>query len=282
MSLVIATDMGANLPCSVVEKYNITVLPMLTRKGDEIVPPETDTTVIYQDMRENDTVYTTSCVNTFDAAQKLEPILQAGNDLLYIAFSSGLSSTCQNVALVIDELRAKYPNRKAVLVDSLCAALGQGMLVVLAARKREEGAGLEEIRRFCEETKLRINHWFTVDSLKYLQRGGRVSKAVAIVGSLLDIKPVMRMDDNGKLVSADKARGAKAAIKALQNKIRISYKGGPVFIVEAGYAEAAEKLAEGIRGMLGDIEIIVSPLTAFIGVHSGPGTVGVFCVGDYR
>ena len=292
MTFEIFTDSSASLSMEQLKAYGINVLSLtFTEKGKEGEYKSfdngrpVDTTVFYRRMRDEGAVFITSCVNTGDALTAIEPTLKAGKDVLYLGFSSGLSATYQNVKAALDELRAKYPERKILDCDTLAAALGQGLLVVLAARKRDAGMSIEETCRWVEENKLRLCHWFTVESLKYLRRGGRVSAASAVVGTILDIKPVLHVDDAGKLIPISKVRGVKAAIKEMFERMKatsVRDPESPVFINHADAPQRAQELAEMIRREFGTKEIVVDNLDLVIGAHSGPGTIALFFVGDHR
>ena len=290
MSFEIITDSSANLPAELIEKYNLHVVSLILRDGDKScrsvengIP--IDPVPYYRRMRDEGASFTTSCVNTAEALEQIEPLLKAGSDVLYLGFSSGLSATSHNVFLALDELRGRYPERKILGCDTLAAAMGQGLLVVLAARMREKGATIEETLQWVEDNKLRSCHWFTVESLKYLRRGGRISATSAIMGSLLDIKPVLHVDDEGHLVAMDKVRGMRAAVKSLISHFRETWCGDPdipVFINHADSPERVQELAERIRSEFGIHEVVVAPLELVVGAHSGPGTLALFFMGSKR
>ena len=163
---------------------------------------------------------TTSAVGIDRFLTFIEPFLAEGKDVLYLGFTSGLSGTFNAGFVASRELAEKYPDRKVYAVDTLCASLGQGLLVYLCAKMRLEGKGIEEVRLFAEENKLHLCHWFTVDDLFFLKRGGRVSAATAVMGTMLSIKPVMHVDNKGRLINVEKARGRKAVLDTLFNKMK--------------------------------------------------------------
>ena len=215
----------------------------------------------------------------------MEGVLAAGEDVLVMAFSSGLSTTYQSAVIAAEELREKYPERKIFVVDTLSASMGQGLLVWYACRKRDEGMPLEELYAWAEDAKLHLCHWFTVDDLMYLKRGGRISAATAVVGTMLQIKPVLHMDDEGHLISMAKARGRKASIDALVRKVGElgqDYDNSTMFISHGDCLEDAEYLASQLREKCGAKEVIISYVGAVIGSHSGPGTVALFFLGKHR
>lgn len=227
----------------------------------------------------------TSAVNQHDFMLAMEPILESGKDILYLGFSSGLSGTYSAAALAAQELSEKYPERKIYAVDTLCASLGQGMLLHLAWQKKQSGAGIEEVRDFVEDTKLHLCHWFTVNDLFHLKRGGRVNAATAVIGSALGIKPVMHMDDDGKLVAVGKARGRKASLKALVQEMQkriIEPEKQTIFISHGNCQADAEDLAASIRAEFPVKDVIINSIGPVIGAHAGPGTMALFFVGNER
>lgn len=290
MSYEIITDSSVNLPVEMIHQYNLTILSLVFRDQDgefksfdEEHP--FDSAAFYRKMRDENAQVTTSCVNSADAVEVIEPMLKNGSDVLYLGFSSGLSATYQNVEGAMQELREKYPDRKIYSVDTLAASMGEGLLVVHAARMRENGKSIEEVRDWVEENKLHLAHWFTVENLKYLRRGGRISATSAIFGTILDIKPVLHMDDAGKLVPVDKVRGTRAAMKCLLDHMRQTAWRDPelpVFIVHADCPDRAQALADTIRSEFGTKEIVIDTLDLVIGAHSGPGTLSIFFLGDHR
>ena len=227
----------------------------------------------------------TSAVNQHDFMVAMEPVLKEGKDILYLGFSSGLSGTYSASVMAAEELSEKYPERKIYTVDTLCASLGQGMLVYLAWLQKQAGKTIEEVRDYVENTKLHQCHWFTVNDLFHLKRGGRVSGATALVGTMLGIKPVMHVDNEGHLVATGKARGRKASIKALVQEMKdraIDPKEQVIFISHGGCPEEAEALAETIRNELHVKDVVISHVGPVIGSHSGPGTMALFFIGTER
>ncbi len=228
---------------------------------------------------------TTSAINPTDWVAAMEPILQAGKDILVIAFSSGLSSTYQAGTMAAAELSERYPDRKIYVVDSLCASSGEGLLVWYAANKKKEGASIEEVRDYLEEHKLHLSHWFTVEDLNFLKRGGRVSATTALVGTVLGIKPVLHVDDEGHLINVDKARGRKSSLNALvdrMEKTAIHPEGETVFICHGDCLAEAQYLAEQVKNRLHVAEVRIFETGPVIGSHSGPGTMALFFMGKQR
>ena len=227
----------------------------------------------------------TSAVNIETFLELFEELLQKDVDLLYLGFSSGLSSTFGAGALAMQELAEKYPDRKLYAVDTLCASMGQGLLVYYAAQMKAAGADIDAVRDWVEDNKLHLSHWFTVDDLFFLKRGGRVSAATAVVGSLLSIKPVMHVDNAGKLINVSKVRGRKAAVDALFDKMKatmIEGKNDVAFISHGDCIEDAEYLANRLRTELGVSDVKINYVGPVIGAHSGPGTLALFFLGTER
>lgn len=230
---------------------------------------------------------TTAAVNVAEYQAHLEPILAAGKDVLVLAFSSGLSTTCNSARIAAQELSEAYPERKILVVDTLCASLGQGLLVWYAARMRQSGKSIEEVRDWAEANKLHLCHWFTVDDLHFLKRGGRVSAATAVVGTMLQIKPVLHVDNEGHLINMAKARGRKAALKALVDHMEqtaIDPAGQTVFISHGDCLEDAQFVAQEVSQRFGiPLErIVLNEIGPVIGAHAGPGTVALFFLGKER
>ncbi len=238
----------------------------------------------YQNMRDGH-VAKTNAVNaeTFRAA--FEPVLATGNDLLYLGFSSGLSTTYNQGHLAAEELAEKYPDRKIITIDTLSASAGFGLLLKLTVDQKNEGATIEEAAAYAESLIHKLAHWFTVEDLVYLMRGGRVSAAAKIVGNLLGIKPILHMDDEGHLIKVGTVRGRKASLIAMADKLFETAddpKNGKIFISHGDCPEDAQFLAENIKSRGGnDVEIITN-VGAVIGAHSGPGTMALFFVAAQR
>ena len=230
-------------------------------------------------------VATTSAANPSDWQEAIEPILAAGEDALVLAFSSGLSTTYQSAVIAAEELAEKYPDRKVNVVDTLCASRGQGLLVWYACQKRDAGFSLEELTAWCEEKKMNLCHWVTVDDLMYLKRGGRVSAATAVVGTMLQIKPIIHVDNEGKLINVGKARGRKAAIETLAKKLGetgLPGENDTVFICHGDCMEDAQYLAKLVKEQHGVKNVVIYYVGAVIGSHSGPGTLALFYLGSER
>ena len=240
----------------------------------------------YEAMR-NGSMPTTAQVNPENAKALLEPYLKEGKDILHIAFSSGLSGTYNSSRIAAEELMEEYPDRKIIVVDSLSASLGQGLLVWLAQQKKELGQTLEDVADWVEKNKLKMVHLFTVDDLNHLYRGGRVSRTTAIVGSMLNIKPVLHVDNEGKLTAIGKVRGRKKALQELVKLMdeKIGSFGADcdtIFISHGDCEQDAQYVAAMVKEKYNIKNIIINQVGATIGAHSGPGTMALFFVGDVR
>lgn len=286
---VIMTDSSCDLPASLAEEMELTVLPLTYYIEDRVYTNYLDEreiafSEIYAKLRTKCPAKT-SAVNMNDFMGPMEALLKAGKDVLYIGFSSGLSGTYSAGAMAAQELAGAYPERKIYTVDSLCASMGQGLLVYHAWQQKKQGKSIEEVRDFVENTKLHLCHWFTIDDLMFLKRGGRVSGATAIVGSMLSIKPVMHVDNEGHLIKVDTARGRKASIKALADKaaqLGEDLSGQTIFISHGDCIEDANFLADIMRSRFNVKDVVISYVGPVIGAHSGPGTVALFFLGRER
>lgn len=240
----------------------------------------------YEAMR-NGSMPTTAQVNPENAKALLEPYLKEGKDILHIAFSSGLSGTYNSSRIAAEELMEEYTDRRIIVVDSLSASLGQGLLVWLAQQKKELGQTLEDVADWVEKNKLKMVHLFTVDDLNHLYRGGRVSRTTAIVGSMLNIKPVLHVDNEGKLTAIGKVRGRKKALQELVKLMdeKIGSFGADcdtIFISHGDCEQDAQYVAAKVKEKYNIKNIIINQVGATIGAHSGPGTMALFFVGDVR
>ena len=279
---VIITDSGTDLTKAAEQELDITIVDLsVTPLPDS----KLDLPSLYAFLREKKKA-STSAVNIDEFEAVMEHFLKQGKDVLYIGFSSGLSSTFSSGKIAAEELSEKYPERKIYAVDTLAASLGQGLLVYLAAKKRLAGATIDEVRDYVEQNKLNLCHWFTIDDLFFLKRGGRVSATTAVVGTMLSIKPVMHVDNDGHLINVSKARGRRASIDALFDKAKTTMIGdrsdATVFISHGDCYEDAKYLADRIQNEIGVKEIRIGYVGAVIGSHSGPGTLALFFLGSER
>jgi len=282
----ILTDSGCDLPSEMLESLKIKRASLSVMFRGETLEDCVDDSIkdIYAGLRAGEPA-TTSAINPEGWKSLMEASLAAGKDLLVITFSSGLSTTYQSAVIAAQELQEAYPDRKILVCDSLCASLGQGLLVWYACQKRDAGMGLEDVFAWLEENKYHLCLWFTVDDLMYLKRGGRVSAATALLGTMLSIKPVLHMDNEGKLINMAKARGRKAAIQALAAKMQElgeGYDNSTVFICHGDCREDAEYLASIVKDKHGVKDVFIGYTGAVIGSHSGPGTLALFFLGKER
>ena len=287
MNYQIITDSACDLPQQMLQELNVVTVPLIVNfRGEARNDSVEDAQVkeLYDAMRSGD-VASTSAVNPDGWAKVIKPSLEAGMDALVMAFSSGLSTTYQSAVIAAEELKEAYPDRKIVVVDTCAAALGQGLLVWHTCKKRDAGLSLEELAAWVEDAKNHTAHWFTVDDLVYLKRGGRVSAATAVLGAMLNIKPVLHVDYEGHLISMVKARGRKAAINTLcakMGELAGDWDNSTVFICHADALEDAEKLAAMVKEKYGVKEAFISNLGAVIGSHAGPGTLALFFMGNEK
>jgi len=288
MSYRLFTDATSDLPASFAEQWNITVLPMgftMESRDYNYIPGRSDLPIetFFAKMRAGVPV-TTAQINTFTFVEAFEPVLKAGEDVLYIGFSSKLSGTVQSAFAVKEDLEAKFPGRHVNVVDSLSASLGEGLLVYYAARKAAS-MELDALTRWVEENKLKFAHWFTVDDLVYLKRGGRVSGATAAIATILNIKPVMHTDDGGYLTAVSKAQGRKKSLRELfdhMQKTVFEQETDTVFIGHCDAKEDAEYVASLVHAQYPNMLIHIDTIGTSIGAHSGPGTVALFFVASER
>ncbi len=286
MSYRIITDTCCDLWPDFYKELHLDVIPLSVNFQGQTVSSYTESWLkeFYDGLRAGE-VSQTSAVNPDGWKKIIQPVLAAGEDALVLVFSSGLSTTYQSAVIAADELQAEYPQRTIRVIDTLCASMGQGLFVWYACKKRDAGMSLNELAQWCEEKKKNLCHWFTVDDLMYLKRGGRVSAATALVGTMLQIKPVLHVDDEGHLIKTGTARGRKNAIDALAKKLGETGLPGEnetVFISHGDCPEDAQYLAEKLKTQYGVKNIITYYIGAVIGSHSGPGTLALFFLGNQR
>lgn len=285
----IVTDSAADMSAAMVEELGVTVLPLcftMEEKTYEDHPDRRDMPIeeFYRRLREGK-MATTSAVNVSQYIDVLEPILQAGEDVLVLAFSSGLSTTYNSSTIAVAELREKYPERKLFTVDTLCASLGQGLLVWQAAALQKAGKSLEEVRDWAEDNKLKLCHWVAVDDLAHLKRGGRISATTAFVGGMLNIKPIIHVDNEGHLINVGKVRGRTASLKHLVDEMEkrvIDPQEQVIFISHSDCLEDARVVGEEVKRRFGVKDVVYNYIGPVIGAHTGPGTVALFFMGTER
>ena len=286
---LIITDSTCDMPQEMADELGLAILPIRVNMEDKEYVHYLDGRELgfhefYEKLRAG-VPAKTSAANQEDFLSLMEPALAAGRDVLYIGFSSGLSSTYNVGVMTAAQLAEKYPERKVYTVDSLSASFGEGLLVYHAVQQKLAGKSIDEVRAFVEENRLHLCHWFTVDDLQHLKRGGRVSAAAAAFGTMLNIKPVLHVDDEGHLIPVGKVQGRTTSIKALLKKMQetaIDPAEQVVFISHGDCEKDAEKLAAMVRESIGPKEIILNPIGPVIGAHSGPGTVALFFLGTKR
>ena len=286
MDFQIITDSCCDFPTPMYGQLELTFVPLTVEFRGNTFDDKNDDTLkdMYQGLRAGE-VAKTSAVNPSRWSQAMEKALAAGKDVLVLAFSSGLSTTYQSAVIAAEELKDAYPDRKIQVIDTLCASMGQGLLVWYACKKRDEGLSLDEVAQWVLDNRLHLCHWFTVDDLMYLKRGGRISAATALVGTMLQIKPLLHVDDEGHLINMTKTRGRKAAIDAMVKKAQelgAGYDNSTMFISHGDCLSDAEYLSRQLKEKCGVKDVVISYVGAVIGSHSGPGTLALFFLGSHR
>jgi DegV family protein with EDD domain len=283
----IVSDATLDLPPQIVKEYDIRVIPMGINIGDTEYfhyPDERELTIedFYGKLKSGSTSHT-SQITPAVFYECFEDILKEGMDVLYIAFSSGLSGTYSASQLIREELSQDYPDRKIYCIDSLCASIGEGLLVYLEAIQKQKGMNIEELRDWVEQNKRHVRHWFTVKDLFYLKRGGRISAIEAYVGTALKIRPVLSTDDYGKLEVISKIRGSRAELELMLDKLEtegVDLADQTIMIGHGDNLAQAKELESLIssRNMVKDI--IISKIGPIIGTHTGPGMLAMVFIGN--
>ena len=282
---VLITDSACDILPEKLREWNVEMIPLsylFTDDGVEHAEHEQPLKEFYREMRSG-RVAKTSSVNEESFRNKFTPYVEAGKDILYLAFSSGLSVTCENGKKVAAELETKYPGRTVRVVDSLCASAGQGLFVYLAVQNRDRGLDVNENADAMEKDKLHICHWFTVEDLKYLKRGGRISTATALLGTALNVKPVLHVDNEGHLIKMTQVHGRKKSIRRMAEMLgETILDDTPVFISHGDCLEDAELLAKILKEEYGKETNLITNIGSVIGAHAGPGTLALFFRGRER
>lgn len=285
MSYQIITDSCCDLTREQLQNLQVTCASLTVLYDGESHQnfSEPEAVKAFYDRLRSGTLATTAAANPDDWARLMAAPLKEGRDVLVLAFSSGLSATYQSAVIAAQELREAYPQRQILVVDTLCASLGQGLLVYLACKKRDAGMPMGELAAWLEENKRNLCHWVTVDDLSHLKRGGRIGAATAIVGAMLNIKPIIHVDDEGHLISSAKTRGRRAAVEYLANKCRETVTDPEtVFIGHGDCPKDAAQLEALLRETCGVKNVITGYIGPVIGAHTGPGVLVVFFLGSHR
>lgn len=286
---IIITDSNTDLSPEMVKDLDLQIMSMpFTLDGKEYFdnPEHTNLSIkdFYTSQRDG-VVGGTSALNPSDISDFFEPFLKTGKDVIYIAFSSGLSTTFRNGSLAAESLMEKYPDRKVVVVDSLAASMGQGLLVYHSIQKQKEGYNIEDLEKWVIDNRNSLCHWFTVDDLFHLKRGGRVSAAAAVIGSALSIKPVLHVDNDGHLIPVSKVRGRRQSLNALVKKAKdtgIDIENQTVFISHGDSIDDAKYVEEQLKETLNVKDIHINNIGPIIGTHSGAGTIALFFIGTEK
>ena len=284
---VIFTDSACDIVPSLLAEWGVRCVSLAFRFDHidrDFLNDEMPIGEFYQYMRDGH-VAKTNAVNAETFREAFEPVLKEGTDILYLGFSSGLSTTFNQGRLAAEELSAQYPDRKVIAIDTLCASAGEGLLVKLVLDQKNRGAALEEAAAYAETIIPKLAHWFTVEDLVYLKRGGRVSPAVALVGGILNIKPIMHVDDEGHLIKVGTIRGRKASLNALADKLMETAddpQNGTFFISHGDCMKDVETLCDLLREKGANKIEIITNVGTVIGAHSGPGTMALFFLAKQR
>ena len=286
---IIMTDSCCDLNAYMAQQMDLYVLPLMLHMDGKDYPNTLDGSAIspeefYRKMRSG-VLATTSAVNVGQYEDAMREVLSQGKDIVCLCFSSALSTTYQSAVIAANEVIEDYPDGRIYVIDTLCASLGQGLLLYLANEQKKNGLTAEELSAWVEQTKGNICHWFTVDDLNYLKLGGRISATTALVGTMLSIKPVMHMSDEGKLTPVGKARGRKGSLKALVDaveRLAIEPEKQTMFICHADCEAEARMIAEELETRLHVKKVFINYIGPVIGSHAGPNTMGLFFLGSER
>ena len=284
---IILTDSCSDLPADLVEELELEVLPLsFVMEGKEYFNypdnRDIDPKDFYNMMR-NGALGTTSAINVAIFTETMTKLVEQGKDVLCIAFSSGLSTTYQSAVIAAKDVMDAHPDSTVLVCDSRAASLGQGLLVYLAAQEKKKGKSLEEVRDFVEERKDHIDHWFTVDDLNHLKRGGRVSAAAALFGTMLQMKPILHVDDEGHLIPVSKVRGRKASINALLERMdELAVDPSVVFISHGDCFDEVEAMGRAIKAKYKVDKLVINYVGPVIGSHTGAGVIALFFQGKHK
>ncbi len=285
---IISTDATCDLPKAFVEENGIAVIPMRFTLNNAEYWSEGEPTLTpkeFYDQVRKGSMPKTALITPEESAAHFESFVKEGRDVLHLAFSSALSGSCGSAMSAAEDVMERYPGSRVIVLDSLCASLGEGLYVYYAVQYQKSGMSLEETAQKLEGIKQNLCHYFTVDDLNHLHRGGRVSKATAVLGSMLGIKPVLHVDEEGRLIPIGKVRGRKQSLNQLVEKMKSKIPGmeNPVFFVSHGDCEEdARYVAELVKKECGIKKYLIGDIGPVIGAHSGPGTVALFFLGESR
>lgn len=283
---VITVNSTVDVPKEWLEERHVPVIPLkYTIDGETYTDMEGLSAKEFFDKLREGKMSTTSQVNPEEAAAELEPYIKEGKDILHLGFSSGLSGTLNSMKIAGEMLEEKYPEAKVIVIDTLCACLGEALLLYKALQQKEKGMNIDELAGWVEENKLHVCHNVTVDDLNHLHRGGRVSKTTAVLGTLVQIKPIIHMDDSGKLQVIGKERGRKKSLNKIVDMAVEQSKGWDndiIMITHGDCIDDAEYVAKLVREKMGIDNILINNIGTVIGSHTGPGVVAVFCMGNKR
>lgn len=285
---IITTNSCADLPKDFIQKYNIGVLPLsFSIDNKEYSGVEDYDVKEFYDKMRSGLMPTTSQVTPQIAKNIFEEYIKEGYDVLHLSFSSGLSGSYNSSRVAAMEINEEYKDNKVIVINSLCASLGEGLFVYQAVKLKNQGKTIEEVADYLENHKLNVCHYFTVDDLNHLYRGGRVSKATAIIGTMIGVKPVLHVDDEGKLIPISKVRGRKQSLNALVKYMKESIgsykdKNDIVFISHGDALKDAQYVADKVKEEFGIDAFLINHVGPVIGTHSGPGTIALFFMGDKR
>ena len=282
---IILADSTSDLPLEIVKKFCVEVLPMkITIDGKNYNDNEINLDDFYKKIK-NRVSTSTSQINPGEFEDYFEKYLQDGKDILYVCFSSGLSGTYNSACIAAKCLMQKYTDRKIIVVDSLSATCGEIILIDMLVKKKQSGCSIEELENFANRIKMKICHWAVVDDLYHLQRGGRIGKTAAVVGSMMNIKPIIKMDSNGKLILFGKSRGRQKAIDVIVSKLvefGENLESQTIYICHTGCEEEAEKLSERLFNEFSIKNTVIVPIGATISSHLGTGALALIFLGKER
>jgi len=286
---IIVTESTSDLPQDLVDELDIKVIPMTFGFENESYlnypdNRELDIHIFYDRVKKGERSIT-ALVNSKTFEEYFEPIIKSGNDILYIGFSSALSGTYSASLIATEELKQKYPDSKIICVDTLAASMGEGLLVYYAAKLKQEGRNIDEVSQWVLDNRLSLCQWFTVDDLNHLKRGGRISAMTATVGSALNVKPILHVDNEGRLIPVHNVRGRKKSINSLlehMEKLCVNPQGQTIFISHADCLEDTEYLADLIKEKFPVKEVVLNFIGPVIGSHTGQGAIALFFLGKER